>query len=116
MELLEEASDEEGRPLRVVPVEMPKKKVGGDERLPASYANFYIGNSAVLVPTFDDVNDGAALSKLRSASLAGRSSGSTARPLSTVSAGFTASRSSSQTRSTESPGPGMEEKDYIELL
>lgn len=67
MALLEEARDEEGRPLRVVPVEMPKKKVGGDERLPASYANFYVGNSSVLVPTFGDENDGAALSKLRSA-------------------------------------------------
>jgi agmatine deiminase len=46
---------------------MPKKKVGGGERLPASYANFFIGNSAVLVPIFDDVNDGAAVSILRSA-------------------------------------------------
>jgi agmatine deiminase len=66
-ELLNEARDEQGRPLRVVPIEMPRKKVGGEERLPASYANFLIGNSVVLVPTFDDVNDGAALSKIRSA-------------------------------------------------
>jgi agmatine deiminase len=66
-ELLEDAKDEQERPLRVVPVEMPKKKVGGDERLPASYANFYIGNSAVLVPIFDDVNDRAALSRLKTA-------------------------------------------------
>jgi agmatine deiminase len=65
--LLERATDEEGRSLRVVPIEMPKKKVGGGERLPASYANFFIGNSAVLVPIFDDVNDGAAVSILRSA-------------------------------------------------
>jgi agmatine deiminase len=66
-ELLEDARDEHGRSLRVVPIEMPKKKVGGDERLPASYANFYIGNSAVLVPIFDDVNDRAALSRLKTA-------------------------------------------------
>jgi len=65
--LLGEARDVEGRPLRVMPIEMPKKKVGGEERLPASYANFYIGNSAVLLPTFDDVKDGAAISTLKSA-------------------------------------------------
>ena len=33
-------------------------------RLPASYANFYIGNEAVLVPTFNDRNDRAALEML----------------------------------------------------
>jgi agmatine deiminase len=33
-------------------------------RLPASYANFYIGNRAVLVPTFNDPNDRRALSIL----------------------------------------------------
>ncbi len=65
-ELLRSARDEGGRPLRVVPVSMPRKKVGGEERLPASYANFYVGNAAVLVPTFDDANDGTALSKLES--------------------------------------------------
>jgi agmatine deiminase len=31
------------------------------ERLPASYANFYIGNGVVLVPTFNDPNDRVAL-------------------------------------------------------
>jgi agmatine deiminase len=46
---------------------MPRRKVGGDERLPASYANFYVGNSAVLVPTFDDVNDRAAIEKIAAA-------------------------------------------------
>ena len=34
------------------------------ERLPASYANFYIANGAVLVPTFNDVNDRVALNTL----------------------------------------------------
>ena len=65
--LLRGARDEQGRSLEVVPVSMPRKKVGGegDERLPASYANFLIGNSAVLVPTFDDVNDGQALEEDR---------------------------------------------------
>jgi agmatine deiminase len=61
LEILRSAKDEKGRKLRVIPVSMPKKKVGEDERLPASYANFYVGNSAVLVPIFEDVNDAAAL-------------------------------------------------------
>jgi agmatine deiminase len=67
--LLKGARDGQGRSLEVVPVSMPRKKVGGegDERLPASYANFLIGNSAVLVPTFDDVNDGPALGKIAAA-------------------------------------------------
>ena len=34
------------------------------ERLPASYANFYIANGVVLVPTFNDVNDRVALDTL----------------------------------------------------
>jgi agmatine deiminase len=33
----------------------------GDERLPASYSNYYVANGVVLVPTFDDPNDGRAL-------------------------------------------------------
>ncbi|MGA2663803.1 MAG: agmatine deiminase family protein [Nitrososphaerales archaeon] len=64
LELLAGARDESGEALRVVPVSMPRKRVGGEERLPASYANFYVGNSVVLVPTFDDVNDGQALRKI----------------------------------------------------
>jgi len=62
--LLRAARDERGRSLEVVPISMPRRKVGGDERLPASYANFYVGNSAVLVPTFDDVNDRPAIEKI----------------------------------------------------
>jgi agmatine deiminase len=61
LKILRSAKDERGRKLRVIPISMPKKRVGGDERLPASYANFYIGNAVVLVPTFDDINDAAAL-------------------------------------------------------
>jgi agmatine deiminase len=60
------ARDEDGDKFRVIPIGMPKKRLGGDDRLPASYANFYIGNSAVLVPTFDDENDAAALSRIKS--------------------------------------------------
>jgi agmatine deiminase len=69
LELLRSAKDQSGRKLKVIPVSMPRKKVGGDERLPASYANFYVGNSVVLVPTFDDVNDRAALATIAEAFL-----------------------------------------------
>jgi agmatine deiminase len=40
---------------------MPEPLLYRGERLPASYANFYVGNEAVLVPTFNDVADRAAL-------------------------------------------------------
>jgi len=54
--------DENGRRLEVVPIAMPREVEGDGGRLPASYANFYIGNSAVLVPVFGDARrDGAAL-------------------------------------------------------
>jgi len=44
---------------------MPKKMVREGQRLPASYANFYIANSCVLVPTFADPADELALPILR---------------------------------------------------
>jgi agmatine deiminase len=44
---------------------MPKKIMREGLRLPASYANFYIANTCVLVPTFADSNDKTALSILR---------------------------------------------------
>ena len=43
---------------------MPGPVVFNRHRLPASYANFYIANGRVLVPTFNDANDRRALSKL----------------------------------------------------
>src|SRR5205823_10894697 len=48
----------------IVILPMPKKIVRDDLRLPGSYANFYIANSGLLVPTFADPNDEAALSIL----------------------------------------------------
>ena len=42
----------------------PRPVVMDGERLPASYANFYIANGAVIVPTFNDPNDRIALSTL----------------------------------------------------
>ena len=61
---LEAAVDARGRRLRVIPLPMPAPVVFDGQRLPASYANFYIGNSAVLVPTFNDVHDREALETL----------------------------------------------------
>jgi agmatine deiminase len=49
------------RALNVVPLPMPAPLYFQGLRLPASYANFYMTNKAVLVPTFNDPNDRVAL-------------------------------------------------------
>ena len=54
-----------GAPLEVITLPMPAKIVREDLRLPASYANFYIANECVLLPTFNDPNDAAATSTLQ---------------------------------------------------
>jgi agmatine deiminase len=54
-----------GRRLDVITLPMPKKITREELRLPATYANFYIANTCVLVPTFADPADEAALSILR---------------------------------------------------
>ena len=53
------------RKIDIVTLPMPNKIVRENLRLPASYANFYIANSCVLLPTFADLNDGIALSILQ---------------------------------------------------
>jgi agmatine deiminase len=50
--------------LRIVTLPFPSPVVMHGERLPASYANFYIANGAVIVPTFNDVQDRVALATL----------------------------------------------------
>jgi agmatine deiminase len=60
-ERLEGARLEDGSRPVVVPLPMPGPVVFDGRRLPASYANFYVCNAAVLVPTFDDPNDRIAL-------------------------------------------------------
>jgi len=47
--------------LRVVQIPFPRPVIMQGERLPASYANFYIANGIVMVPTFNDPNDRVAL-------------------------------------------------------
>jgi agmatine deiminase len=51
-------------PLKIVHLPFPRPVVMSGERLPASYANFYIANGVVLVPTFNDPNDRLALNTL----------------------------------------------------
>jgi agmatine deiminase len=50
---------EDGSKPEVVALPMPEPLYHDGQRLPASYANFYVGNAAVLVPTFNDPNDRA---------------------------------------------------------
>ena len=59
-------ADQDGRPLAVVPLPMPPAVFARDgRRLPASYANFYVGNGVVVVPTFGHARDARALKTLR---------------------------------------------------
>ena len=51
-------------PLRIVQLPFPRPVIMNGERLPASYAKFYIANGVVLVPTFNDANDRIALNTL----------------------------------------------------
>lgn len=60
-ERLAAARLEDGSRPVVVPLPMPAPVVCDGQRLPASYANFYITNAAVLVPTFNDPHDRDAL-------------------------------------------------------
>jgi agmatine deiminase len=59
--LLHEMKDQDGRPLRIETLPMPQPVYFGGQRLPASYANFYIANRLVLAPTFNDPSDRRAL-------------------------------------------------------
>ncbi len=58
---IEGARLEDGSRIAIVPLPMPEPLTYRGRRLPASYANFYIANSAVLVPTFNDPHDREAL-------------------------------------------------------
>jgi agmatine deiminase len=62
--LLREMRDQEGRHFRVETLPMPEPVYFDGQRLPASYANFYVANGLVLVPTFNDPNDRTALNKI----------------------------------------------------
>jgi len=57
--------DLQGRPFAIVELPMPPALFYEGQRVPCSYANFYIANRQVLVPVFDCAADMAALSILR---------------------------------------------------
>ena len=60
-ERLQGARNVDGARIDVVPLPMPRPLLLDGQRLPASYANFYVANAAVLVPTFNDPADREAL-------------------------------------------------------
>jgi agmatine deiminase len=61
---LKAARTSSGKQFTIVELPMPRPVVFRGQRLPASYANFYIANGVVLMPTFHDVNDRVALNIL----------------------------------------------------
>jgi agmatine deiminase len=64
IERLRGERDAKGRKLEVIALPMPDPVTFGGVRLPASYANFYIGNEVVIVPVFNDAADRKALGML----------------------------------------------------
>jgi agmatine deiminase len=66
LRLLEKMRLSDGSPLNIVTLPMPRPIIFEDQPLPASYANFYIANRKVIVPTFEDKNDDKALAIIQS--------------------------------------------------
>jgi agmatine deiminase len=64
LERLREARNLRGEPFEIKTLPMPAPVIFEGQRLPASYANFYIANGLVMVPTFNDANDRIALNTL----------------------------------------------------
>ncbi|MEA3211590.1 MAG: agmatine deiminase [Chthoniobacter sp.] len=67
LDLLRSMDVEDGTPLAIHTLPMPCKMVREGQRLPASYANFYIGNKVVLLPVFKDTHDKWAVAVLQKA-------------------------------------------------
>lgn len=65
LQRLRSMTDQDGRPLRVELLPMPRPLVHDGQRLPASYANFYVANGLVLVPGYDADQDAKAEAVLR---------------------------------------------------
>ena len=58
---LQSIKDQDGKALSIIELPMPSPLMLKGERLPASYANFYVTNGSVLVPTYRDKNDAKAI-------------------------------------------------------
>ncbi len=67
LEALRAMETEDGTPLAVLKLPMPHKIMRDGQRLPASYANFYIANRVVLLPVFADTHDKWAIAVLEKA-------------------------------------------------
>lgn len=65
LERLHGMRDQDGEPFRIVTMPMPRPVWYEDQRLPASYANFYIGNEVVLLPGYDVERDEIARATLQ---------------------------------------------------
>jgi len=64
---LQRSTDQAGKPLKVIKLPMPAPVYFAGQRLPASYANFYIANRLVLLPVFNDPSDIVAMNILAEA-------------------------------------------------
>jgi agmatine deiminase len=62
---LRDMRDQDGEPFRIVTLPMPRRLEHEGQRLPASYANFYIANGAVLLPYYDRARDAKARATLQ---------------------------------------------------
>lgn len=60
LDILRQVTLPDGRPLQVIPLPMPAAVFNRGVRMPASYANFLIGNEVVLLPAYNDPNDAVA--------------------------------------------------------
>lgn len=64
-EQLQSMTDQDGEPLTIAKLPLPRPKFHEGQRLPASYCNFYLANGCALVPQFDDPADAAAVEILK---------------------------------------------------
>ena len=56
-EILKNSTDQNGNPLNLIKLPTPGYIGDNSLRYPASYANFYIGNAVVLIPSYNHPND-----------------------------------------------------------
>jgi agmatine deiminase len=66
LKILKSIRNLDGSRFRIVELPMPQPIMINDQRMPASYANFYISNKFVIAPTFGDPNDQLAIDVLQS--------------------------------------------------